>query len=94
MSNDNSELKNKFHKFSWLNEPIDISKQCVVCTITKNSPCEKQGDKLFEAVKQKRNKEEYNEFLQPVLQCIRENQEIFQARFAELSEFAASIADE
>lgn len=76
----------EFVKFSWLDEPIDITQTCKFCIIAKNSECDEAAEKFFDAVQRGVPEAEEEKLWETTLQCLNKHREMFLERDKELNE--------
>jgi hypothetical protein len=87
-----------YHKFSWLKGPVDVRKDCKLCLLYRNSPCEpifnKWGTANTEAQKEPKNDpktEEAEKLLDKVMECVNNHKDLFLKRESEMNEFVKKI---
>lgn len=90
--------KPKYETYSWLDEPVDVNKECTMCILHKNGPCSDLANEFFHVLDKQMNVEdeksrEYKKLEREekkvwarLLDCMKqgENKQLYETRFAEM----------
>lgn len=85
------------HQFSWMKKPVDVTKECPICMLLQNSPCEDAANQFY-PIEQKENKTKQDEIVadklwDKLLDCMNKNKSMLQKREVERDKFFDSYAN-
>jgi hypothetical protein len=84
------------HKFSWISEPVDVRKECMMCLLYRNSPCESiynQWEKVHDVedkTKSETLKKQEDRLWDSVMECTKKNVNLLSDRQLEQKQYFQS----